>query len=129
MLGRAPVRNRMSCRSMTRVPLNQYCITPSAWPTPPVIELICKYASTWFQLLLYPEPELGWNATWGGCSSLSLYHGGMLKQVATTFASTTPLHPSVERSSVRPIRLMGGMPKDVLIALLSCSASRGMPPF
>ena len=40
MVGRAPVRNRMSCRSITNVPLNQYCATPSAWPMPFTIELI-----------------------------------------------------------------------------------------
>jgi len=53
----------------------------------------------------------------------------MLKQVVTTFDSTTPLQPATDRLSVTPTRFTGGAPKLVLIALLSCSASRGMPPF
>ena len=38
MVGRAPVRNNTSCRSIASAPLNQYCITPSATPTPPSTE-------------------------------------------------------------------------------------------
>jgi len=42
----------MSCRSITSVPFNQYCITPSVCATPFTIELIWKYTSTKFQLPL-----------------------------------------------------------------------------
>src|SRR6266487_5646376 len=99
-----------SCRSITSVPLNQYCATPSAWPMPPTIELIWKYASTWFQLPLYPGPGAGWNHTCGALISLSLYQGGKLKQLATTYVSERPLQPPIERSSVMPIKLIGGAP-------------------